>query len=238
LEALKNLTAQCSVKNLLLEKILFPSFAEYEEAGDIIKKKGIKTWVNCTMRMNDFYRSVKEKIKGNFSLSISGNSWGLACNGIHYLDYFAFIGGGSEFKLTESISNQMESKRKGYIEFEGSIKGFDDKGNYFEMTSIENPSLQIIFTFHGDGVVYIIEDVHGNAFLKSAETGGEWKQEKFRIAFQSEMSGLLAESILESGTCTLTTYEEALKIHKAFLQPFINYMQKSSKEKITVCPIT
>ena len=239
LEALKSLSNQCSVQYLILEKVLFPSVEEYAIASQILKEKNIKTWVNCTMRMNDFFRSIKDEINGsNFTLTINAKSAGLACNGIHYFDYFAYLTGNTNIKLTAELSSQYESKRTGYIEFDGALNGIDEKGNMVNITSINNGTLEINYLIQTADKQIMIDEMNGEFWVKSAATNNVWKQDKFRVQYQSELSGIIAETVISNGTCKLTPYEEAEKIHLLFLNPFIEYMQKSTKEKITVCPIT
>lgn len=239
LHALQSLSNQCAVEYLLLEKILFPSIEEYSIASQILREKNIKTWVNCSMRMNDFFRSIKEEINGSkFTLAISAKSAGLACNGIHYLDYFAYLAGSSNIKLTAELSKQYESKRPGYIEFDGALNGIDEKGNMVNITSINNGALEINYLIQTADKQIMIDEMNGEYWVKSAATNNTWKQEKFRVQYQSELSGIIAETAIKNGTCKLTPYEEAERIHLLFLNPFLQYMQQSSKEKITVCPIT
>jgi predicted dehydrogenase len=239
LQALKSLTDQCSVKYLLLEKILFPSIEEYALASQILKEKNIKAWVNCTMRMNDFFRSIKDEINGSkFTLSINAKSAGLACNGIHYFDFFAYLADNTNIKLSAELSSQYESKRPGYIEFDGALNGIDEKGNMVNITSINNGTLEINYLIQTADKQIMIDEMNGEFWVKSAATNNVWKQDKFRVQYQSELSGIIAETVISNGTCKLTPYEEAEKIHLLFLNPFLEYMQQTSKEKITVCPIT
>lgn len=239
LQALKSLTSQCEVQYLLLEKILFPSVEEYAVASKILKEKNITAWVNCTMRMNDFFRKIKDEINGEkFTLSINAKSAGLACNGIHYLDYFAYLAGSTNMKVTAELSAQYESKRPGYIEFDGALNGIDEKGNMFNITSINNGGLEIHYLIQTTSKQIMIDEMNGEYWIKSAETNNAWKPDKFRVQYQSELSGIIAEAAIGNGSSKLTPYIEAEKIHLLFLNPFIEFMQKSTNEKITLCPIT
>ncbi len=239
LNALQSLVNQCTVEYLLLEKVLFPSIDEYAITSHILKVKNIKTWVNCTMRMNDFFRSIKKEINGSkFTLSVSAKSAGLACNGIHYLDYFAYLSGNCDIKLTAELTRQYDSKRPGYIEFDGALNGVDKNGNMLNITSISNGSLEVNYLIQTADKQIMIDEINAEFWVKSAATNNVWKQDKFRVQYQSELSGVIAQTLISTGTCKLTPYEEAERIHLLFLNPFLQYMQQSSIEKITVCPIT
>ena len=238
LQALQSLTDQCVVKYLLLEKILFPSLEQYEIAAELLKRKNIKTWVNCPMRMNDLFKSIKNILTGRFTLSISANSVGLACNGIHYLDYFAYLAGSPNIELSAHLGNMHPSKRPGYVEFEGAIHGKDEKGNLFSLFSINNGPMAINYLIQTEDRQIMIDEMAGECWVKLNGDSEGWKRDRFRVCFQSEMTGIIAETLFSSGVCELTPYAEAMKIHVQFLEQFLQYMQKSSLEKITLCPIT
>ncbi|MCX6182701.1 MAG: Gfo/Idh/MocA family oxidoreductase [Bacteroidetes bacterium] len=240
LNAIESLAAHCEIKYMVLEKVLFPSFEEYDISGKIIREKNIKTWVNCCMRMNELYSEIKNELKGKFSFTAVGNSWGLGCNTIHYLDLFAFFSGTQDIHLTQLITETFPAKRNGYIEFEGSMKGVDAKGNHFLVTSVENTPVESIITIQGTDRTYIIDPLtnNGNAWIKTPETKGQWKSPEFRIKFQSELSTELGELILNTGECPLPSFEESSELHKIFLTPIFQYLQENSSEKITKCPIT
>ncbi|MFM7023265.1 MAG: Gfo/Idh/MocA family oxidoreductase [Flavobacteriales bacterium] len=238
LESIKNLVNHCAVSYLVLEKVLFPSVEEYAAAQQLIADHKIKTWVNCPLRMNEFFAEVKANIKGKFSYAITGNSWGLGCNTIHHLDLFSYLSGSTDVQLNSFISSAFPAKRNGYIEFEGSVKGRDEKGNLFSSSSVEAGAIEVLITIHGEGRAYMIDMISGAAWLKSAEANNQWEQKKIRIAYQSELSKDLSESIFNTGTCGLTPFEESAKLHIAFINTLIQYLQQNSSEKITKCPIT
>ncbi len=240
LEAIQNLLAHCEVKYMVLEKVLFPSVDEYDVAVKILKERKVKTWVNCCMRMNELYQQIRSEIQGKISFSAVGNSWGLGCNTIHYLDLFVFMSGNKNVTLKHCIAKSFPAKRNGYVEFEGSIKGVDTEGNHFLVTSVENTPTESIITIQTTGKTYIIDPLNGTgkAWIKSPETKGDWVALPFRIKFQSELSTELAESIITTGDCHLTPFEESVELHKIFLAPITSYLQEHSSEKIIKCPIT
>ena len=51
-----------SVKYLVLEKFLFPKLSDYSEIDELLKKKGVMTWVNCPRRMWEGYEYIKSLI--------------------------------------------------------------------------------------------------------------------------------------------------------------------------------
>lgn len=79
----------------------------------MLKKSDTKCWVNHPRRMYPFYQELRQKLKkANFS--ISGGDWGLACNGLHFLDLISYLSSSNDFKLnTDFLDKQLkETKRK------------------------------------------------------------------------------------------------------------------------------
>ncbi|NJM62856.1 MAG: alpha/beta hydrolase [Oscillatoriales cyanobacterium RU_3_3] len=56
---------------------------------------GVKTWVNCPRRMQPAYHKLRQDLHGHspITMRVVGGGWGLACNGIHFLDLAAFLFG-------------------------------------------------------------------------------------------------------------------------------------------------
>lgn len=101
---LKEISNKSEIKNLILEKVLFQKSIEFDKTTELIKDKGINTYVNHPRREFPFYQKLRlllknERIK---SFSVSGPQWGLACNGLHFIDVFMFLSG----KNIESLAIQ------------------------------------------------------------------------------------------------------------------------------------
>ena len=94
------------VNYLILEKFLFPRIEEYQIVADLLVKCKTIAWVNCPRRMLDFYNELKKTLNGNIHIAVTGNGWGLGCNGIHLLDLMAYLTGTPDFKFeTQTIKS-------------------------------------------------------------------------------------------------------------------------------------
>ena len=70
----------------------------------VLKKKKIKSWVNCPFRTLRSYRDLKKKIGNNkFRMIVVGGNWGMASNFIHYLDLFSFFAKTYKIKIFNNI---------------------------------------------------------------------------------------------------------------------------------------
>ena len=128
----KQLLETKRVKYMILEKFLFPRLSDFDEAQRLIDAAGVKVFVNCGRRRRKFYNRMRELFRGEkkFFMSVSGANWGLGCNAIHMLDLYSFL---SDQKIFSSDieyldADHIDSKRKGYIEFTGSLRVKSPKG--------------------------------------------------------------------------------------------------------------
>ena len=89
----KSLLTHSSVKYLVLEKVLFPVLAEYDEISNLLKEKQIRCWVNCPRRMYGMYKQIKETIDPSYPIYMTNadENWGLCCNAIHMIDLFLYL---------------------------------------------------------------------------------------------------------------------------------------------------
>ena len=91
-DAIKELVQIKSIKAMIYEKVLFQTEKEYLEIDSLLKARKIPAWVNCMLRATDFFKKLKTLLDGDktIHMSVEGADWGLACNGIHFLDLFSF----------------------------------------------------------------------------------------------------------------------------------------------------
>ena len=231
----KSLLSHSTVKNLILEKVLFPKISEYDEIGNLLKSKGVKCWVNCPRRMFGYFQDVKGMLDLSMPVTMvnDGKDWGLCCNAMHMIDIFMYLTGEDEYTLdtTRLIPEVIESKRNGYIEINGVLEATTPKGNKLILVctpnfdgeaklSIENGKKNIII-YEGKGAMYVNEYSYS-----------------FHLPYQSEMTGLLADIILKTGFCPLSTYEKSAAYHKTFIKGILTAYNKITKMECDMLPIT
>ena len=233
-EIVKYLLTHAEVKNLILEKVLFPKLNEYDEIGQLLKEKNIKCWVNCPRRMYGMYQDIKNRINTNETISMifQGNNWGLCCNSIHLIDIFMYLSDEKKYSITAvDLDNEIiESKRSGYIEFYGSIMMRTPKGFSLELKCGKKGFDSIIIIKNGKNTIEIHEEE------------GYWKYNEqifeYKLPFQSQLTGLLADMVLKIGYSPLTPFEDSAEYHKPFIASILNHYNKLQGINSDLCPIT
>jgi hypothetical protein len=59
----------------------------------------------------------------------------------------------------------------------------------------------------------------------------------FSLMYQSQLTRITVGQLLDTGNCSLASYEESADLHKPILKAFLEHYQKT-KPEAKVCPIT
>ena len=218
----------------VLEKVLAQSESGLDEIRScVVASSG--AWVNTARRMMPWHRQIKSGLglKHPLTLKVEGGSWGLACNAVHFLDLFAWWTGETLQEVsTEDLGQRwFESKRKGNWEVAGTLKARFSGESLAYLSAREDGnsvSLEV-----GDGrLSWSINETEGTARRSDgiAISG--------RMAYQSEMSAGLVESIIERGCCDLPTLEESTTLHRVFIRSMLEHWKRTGSPGATLVPIT
>ncbi|MHB8260750.1 MAG: Gfo/Idh/MocA family oxidoreductase [Bacteroidia bacterium] len=236
--ALRNLLLNCHCKNILLEKFLFSSEKEYAETSSLIESNKTNMYVNVVRRTFESYRWVSELLsmkKGNLSMKVIGNNWGLASNSIHFIDLFCYFTN-DEIKICEfnnpNTTQVLNSKREGYIEFIGIVSAESERGDKLLIECNEGTYDKINIIIEKDSFKINIEE---SGDIISIDVTNEISNRKFPYPFQSQLTlGYFIELI--QGKTSITPYHESANMHIKFLHAVKNLLslKKNQKEwKIT-----
>lgn len=241
-EVVKELINKKTIKYLILEKILFQNEEQFYEINELLSKNKIKTWVNCPMRTYSLFKELK-KILGESAIidyHVSGFNLGLGSNAIHHLDLFAFLTG--QNKLTINPNNLDEeilpSKRKGFIEFTGTLTGISNYGSRIVITSYSEVKIPPMIQINSSKVRCIIDVSQGKAFITSDEVEFSWKEVSYIQPKQSELTNIFVQQILDTGESELTTFYDSWLIHRPLIKAFLQHLQKKALNEVILCPIT
>lgn len=242
-EIFDNLINACNVKNIIFEKFLFQREIDYYDVLDKLEKKGIKAWVNCTRRVAKGYRRIKGLLNRSqyFSCQIGGAEWGLACNGIHFLDIIKYISGANSIHVDtrELRLPIVESKRKGYLEFFGSVKGFSGKCTSFSIScKHEDKPSEIQVMICSDIGVYVINETRKSICLCEKDNGWKWREEEFELPYTSQIMGKIIDGVLRDGKSDLPSYSESMQIHLQYLRGINMFLENNYDWREEICPIT
>jgi len=244
LKVIEQLLKKVSVNYLLLEKVLFPELKQYDLALDLIKINKVKCWVNHPRRMNENYQSIKKYFESNklCFFQLVGGSWDMGCNGLHFIDLFEYLSSSSLTSINTEFLNKnvIKSKRDGYIEFTGTITGTLDNKHIFSITSTNGneliaPSISIM----SDTIRFFVqESVSPKIYILDKENSFMSEPVDFNMKYQSQLTGILIEQLIDTGTCDLPSFEHAAKTHKKFIKSFLDRWNLNEGTDYSALPIT
>lgn len=243
LGALKSVSEVCTFKYLILEKFLFPAESQYTEAQNLLEQNNIEAYVNCPRREYNYYNEIKDYIQSNnlpFMFNLSGVNFGIACNGIHIIDLFAYLSGNSDFSFDMSgiDSTIHKSKRDGYIELTGRLVVTDEANNALVMTSHSEGDLANIISINTSQNKFIVNEGLGYMIKLSKDNG--WKPEVISIPqiYLSTLSGSVVDNLILNGKTKLSNYKESMNLHIQFLKAITEFIETKEGVKLDICPIT
>ena len=241
LDILQSLLAHSEVEHVILEKVLFQRIAEYYKAEQILNSSALHGWVNCPRRMMKCFQDLRVYLEshGSVSYRVAGTNWGLGCNAIHFIDNLSMYIDSDRYELATAGLDPIlhRSKRSGFVEFTGELSGrFEqgehsfvlkcEEGNTIEYaTDIENDRFRI--SFGSQSSVATVEDkLH-------ATTG----QIEFQMTYQSQLTHLAVDQLIDRGRCDLPGYRESMNLHLpliAGLQSFVEALTGAGQERVEI----
>jgi len=223
-QIISRITYKSYVKYWLIEKVL----AQDNDGLNLIMKSigsNSKAWVNTPRRALTWHNKIKEQIPVNapLSMTVSGNSWGLACNAIHFLDLMAWWSGEKLIKISTDLLDNVwfEAKRPGNFEINGIMGAEFSKGSKVVLSSSNN----------GGDTDYVIRLSYGDTSWKIDEANGfascsNGVSVPGYLPYQSEMTPLLVDEILTTHNCQLTPIDESVEMTRVLIQALLQHWQK------------
>ncbi|MDA9124960.1 Gfo/Idh/MocA family oxidoreductase [Flavobacteriaceae bacterium] len=231
------------VENLILEKVLFQEINSYSEISNLIKKTKTSTWVNHPRRMFNHYKEIKKIISQSeekVSFQVYGENWGLACNGLHFIDLFSFLSNSEVEHLNfDGVEKVVNSKRLNNIEFIGSITGALKNGSDFKISSINGSCADITVCVFTKSNRWIIQEGTAQKVIHlSIENNFNESITTFKNEFQSNLTTRIINDILNEEKTTLPNYVEASSSHIPFIKSALNTYTRITGIKTSIVPIT
>ncbi len=241
LDVIRSIVGCTNIKYFILEKILFQNEADFEIASRIFKENNIKAWINCPRRTFKLYNNIKNLINAGdkITMSVLGGDWGLACNSIHFIDLFSYFTRTVDFEYRLSgITQITNSKRAGFYEFGGTI--FIRNSNMSELilhSRLNNKSetqIQIIT----DKNTWFIDE--SNEEVKTYNENNGWKSnmQSFKMPFQSNLTNIYCEEILNNNNSILPEYFYYEEMHRKMILEFSKVFHDNNFSSSIGCPIT
>lgn len=233
LKALTSVLEHCKPKAIILEKILFNKFEEFDTVQAILDDLGVPCWVNCSRNIWPGYHALKETLGGKpvTSYTVSGSDWGLGCNAIHFVAALEYIAGEAVTSLAMDSDTAAirESKRVGYKEVTGTLRGTTASGGTISLSSLPVEGQPISVTVKAGTYSYTIAE--GKTI---AVNGGE--ETPFPMLYTSQLTAPLVE-ILKEGRSDLPSYTQSVHQHKVLFKALNDVFFGAGNSEVQ-CPVT
>lgn len=246
-DLVKELVQTKNVRSMILEKVLFQKENEYYEIDCLLKNKKIPTWVNCVLRATDFYRGIKSTLNKNkpIRMTVEGDSWGLACNSIHFMDLLSFFSDCRDFEFTkvELDKKIYDSRRSACKEFSGKLVGKNSQGHSLSLSCKSGECEEadkggpILIQIDNDNKKHVITSYLGRAIYKII-TESEEIEKTVVLPMQSQLTHLLAKNIFQNDTCDLPSYRDSMVLHLCLIKVLLEQISQIKGKVIKRCPIT
>jgi hypothetical protein len=234
-DLIKKISSTIKVRYWVLEKVL----AQSKKELDIINaatKDSKKTWVNMVRRESNWHQQLKLNFfeQGSLKVKKSGGLWGLACNGIHFIDLISWWTGESLLSVNTIKLDRtwIKSKRLGYFEVMGELLVKFSGGTELILQSQPIKTEDILYVEIPNKDIWTIDELNCVAFKSKKDVL------KGELKLQSELTGPLVTKILTKGTCELTSLKNSIEHHKIFLEAMLAHWNFSNKLKDKIVPIT
>ena len=250
IQVLQALVAHASIKTLILEKVLFQYEDAYHKAWELIESHSIQCYANHPRRAQYIYQKIKHDLKDyshvKFDIDVFGVNWGLGCNGLHVSDLIEYLFSDevNSYSIDELDQNLLLSKRKGFNEFTGTIKGNTLRGHSFRITSSyaqDSAIRPITITLNSPEVTFWVSEAGKEAFYLRETNGLQVKRETFKvepIKFQSDLTGNWIDLAISGEKLPLTEYGQAMRNHSKFINALLDHIKIITGIKTEICPIT
>jgi hypothetical protein len=223
------------IKYFLLEKVVFQSKFQFNEAIDFINKFNINAYCNFVNRYFPNYQKIKHQIDNNkpFNMIVSGGEFGLGCNSLHYIDLFQFISSSKPNLINYSLSENLNTHKRGssFKEVTGQMLWKTSSGDTLIINSQIEKAIDVEITIQYDDNVDILNE---GAQTHCKLYNSTFSNSKFEMLFTSYLTNVIFNDII-NGICLLPKVEETFNIHAQLFDIFNKTIGLAENDN---CPIT
>jgi predicted dehydrogenase len=236
--------AKLSYTRFLLEKLVSQTVAEYENLRILAQQQSLRIWVNCKTRTHASHQRVKKHLDEGepIILSAIGGNHGLANNGVHAADLFAFYDGADHIDLAGGrIDAKLHPTKRGnsILDLSGTLVGTTVKGSQFLLSyaaSYESPGC---FSIVSPSYRAVVDDTKKFFYESSADNGWRWDHVPFDANLMvSHMTRSFVTDILSHENCILPTLDECFPAHRFILDALLPHFRQLAGSHVDRCPVT
>ncbi|MDA8933124.1 Gfo/Idh/MocA family oxidoreductase [Candidatus Pelagibacter ubique] len=235
----QDLLIDCHIKHIIFEKVLFQKVLDFEIISKLIKEKDITAWVNCPRRTFLVYREIKKTLNTNnpIQMLVSGASWGMACNAIHFIDLFSYLVGSSDLTVIKKnfSKNIFKSKRgENFYEINGSIE-FRAGVHFLKISCKDSKNSYLHVKIKNNSIDHSVNEFKD---ICKSNINSITKIKHCNMPYQSSQTGILIDNLIDKNQCELVLYQESWKHHIPLLSAIRTHLSKIMKKQLIECPIT
>ena len=243
-QLVRTIAEQVGYSSFLLEKIVGQSIREIEELEAFLRARRCVAWVNFKTRAYPIHQRITQRLDPDEPILFTavGGNHGLANNGVHTADLFAFYDHARHIEPVGACIDPVlhPSKRgNGLYDLSGTLQGSTEKGSHFTLSyaSDHSQSEQIMITTKRYRA--IVDHMQRWVVESDATTGWAWRPVPFEgDILVSAMTKAFAADILTSGRCLLPTLDESLVAHRFILSSLQTPFSRLLEREVELCPVT
>jgi hypothetical protein len=241
-KVIRDVTKKCSVKNLILEKVLFQRKNQYVEMDTFLKESSIPTWISCWMRTTNLFKQIKSALNLNdpIQMKVEGPRWGMGTTSIHFMDLLSFFAECNDFKFTDvRLENKvLDSKREGFKEFTGHLKGQNSREDSLNLICTNGKDGPVTIEILNGAEKYLLTTNFVDHFDLKSSNKLSSRLGKVSLPYQSELTHIWVNDILIKGSCDLPIYANSTNLHLELIRVLTEHLEKITGKEIDACPIT
>jgi len=241
---LREVAQRLDYRRFLLEKLVAQSAEEMERLVAFARAYELAVWVNCKARAYPFYLQARARVRPEapILLSVIGGNHGLANNGVHAADLFAFFDGGDRIELGAAQVDPIlhPSKRgAGLFDLSGTLVGTTARGSRFVLSFSQQPQAIEQVALVSPAYRFIADPMQRWAMESDEASGWSWRPAAFEgELLVSQMTTAFAREILAEERCGLPSLEQSLVAHRFILSALQPFFSQLMERRIDACPVT
>ena len=243
-QLVRDVAERLDYSSFLLEKIVGQSIREIGELQAFVEAQHLAVWVNLKTRAYPIHLRIKERLGVGEPILFhaSGGNHGLANNGVHTADLFAFYDDAREIQLIGASIDPMlhPSKRgEGIFDLSGTLQGATAKGSHFALSYAPDHVQSELISVMTKRYRCLVDHMRRWAVESDETTGWAWQPLSFEDdILVSQMTKTFAADILRFGRCLLPTLEESLVAHRFILEAVQPTFSRLLDRQVELCPVT